>query len=178
MNDFRKARVYVGTYQKYNNGSIDGAWIDLKNFTDKEEFNNACRELHKDEDDLEFMFQDWENIPDELIDEAWISPNVFKLIQAAEADFNSDTEIDAFFVWMNDTNQDYAEDADVLVERFHDAYEGEYASEEDFARHIFDEYGIFDKMGGLAMYFDYDAFARDLFINDYLWDSDYVFRRV
>ena len=44
-----EARVYVGTYGKYNNGSLFGAWLDLSDYSDKEDFYEACRELHKDE---------------------------------------------------------------------------------------------------------------------------------
>ena len=70
-----EASVYVGTYGKYNNGSLFGAWLDLSDYADKEEFYEACRELHKDEEDAEFMFQDWENVPEGLIGESWISEN-------------------------------------------------------------------------------------------------------
>ena len=31
-------------------------------------------------------------------------------------------------------------------------------------------------MGNLAYYFDYDAYARDLFMWDYYYDNGYVFR--
>ena len=55
-----EAKVYVGTYGKYNNGSLSGAWLDLSDYSDKEEFYEACRELHKDEEDAEYMFQDWD----------------------------------------------------------------------------------------------------------------------
>ena len=72
-----EARVYVGTYGKYNNGSLFGAWLDLSDYSDKEDFYEACRELHKDEEDAEYMFQDWENVPENLIGESWISENFF-----------------------------------------------------------------------------------------------------
>ena len=39
-----EAKVYVGTYVKYNNGSLSGAWLDLSDYSDKEEFYEACRE--------------------------------------------------------------------------------------------------------------------------------------
>ena len=77
-----EASVYVGTYGKYNNGSLFGAWLDLSDYADKEEFYEACRELHKDEEDAEFMFQDWENVPEGLIGESWISENFFTLRDA------------------------------------------------------------------------------------------------
>ncbi len=74
-NDLSAARVYVGTYGKYNAGSLFGEWLDLSDYSDKEEFYDACRELHKDEEDAEFMFQDWENVPENLIGESWLSEN-------------------------------------------------------------------------------------------------------
>ena len=40
-----EAKIYVGTYGKYNNGSLSGAWLDLSDYSDKEEFYEACREL-------------------------------------------------------------------------------------------------------------------------------------
>ena len=43
--------VYVGTYRKYNNGSLYGAWMHLSDYSDYDEFGEACRELHKDEED-------------------------------------------------------------------------------------------------------------------------------
>ena len=60
-------RVYVGTYGKYNNGSIKGAWLNLADYADKDAFYAACAELHKDESDPEFMFQDHEGIPEGMI---------------------------------------------------------------------------------------------------------------
>ena len=77
-----EARVYVGTYGKYNNGSLFGTWLNLSDYLDKEDFYEACRELHKDEEDAEFMFQDWENVPEGLIGESWISENFFTLRDA------------------------------------------------------------------------------------------------
>ena len=58
------AKVYVGTYAKYNNGSIFGEWIDAEDYADKEEFIEACKELHKDEPDPELMLQDYEGFPE------------------------------------------------------------------------------------------------------------------
>jgi len=60
-----KPRVYVGTYAKYNAGSLFGAWIDLTGH-DRESFDTAARELHSDEEDPEIMLQDFEGLPREL----------------------------------------------------------------------------------------------------------------
>ena len=61
--------VYVGTYSKYNRGSIGGAWLDLEDYGDKDEFMKARQELHADEYDPEFMFQNYEGIPSQFITE-------------------------------------------------------------------------------------------------------------
>ena len=43
--------IYVGTYHKYNCGSLNGEWIHIQDFVDKGEFYEYIRELHSDEDD-------------------------------------------------------------------------------------------------------------------------------
>lgn len=109
-----EARVYVGTYNKYNNGSLFGKWLDLSDYSDKDEFLEACRKLHEDEQDPEFMFQDIENIPEALISESWLSDNFFELRDAIEK--LSETEQEAFFIWCDHHNSDISEeDADDLV---------------------------------------------------------------
>ena len=56
--------------------------------------------------------------------------------------------------------------------RMHDAYVGVYDSEEDFAEEIVSDcYDLDNMMGSLACYFDYEKFARDLFMCDYYFGS-------
>lgn len=73
MTDITTPSVYVGTYHKYNCGSIAGAWLDLTDFDSSEEFYERCRELHANEADPEFMFQDWEGIPSDMASECHIN---------------------------------------------------------------------------------------------------------
>lgn len=49
--DLKEAKVYVSTYKKYNEGSLNGGWLDLSDYSDKEEFYEACKDLHGDEND-------------------------------------------------------------------------------------------------------------------------------
>lgn len=65
-------RVYVGTYGKYNAGSLDGKWLDLSDYADWDEFITAAESLHADEHDPELMYQDWE-APSWAIDEYGVS---------------------------------------------------------------------------------------------------------
>ena len=88
-----------------------------------------------------------------------------------------DTETKAFAVWLqHDSYGIQKEDADDMVDKFQDEYQGEYDSEKDFAYEIVEEYH--DDLPEFAKtYFDYDAFARDLFIQDYWMEDGFVFRR-
>ena len=147
--------------------------LDLSDYSDKEDFYEACRELHKDEEDAEYMFQDWENVPENLIGESWISENFFTLRDAVEK--LGDTEQEAFFVWCNYKSHDLSEeDADDLVRDFQDEYQGQYDDEEDFAYQIVEE--CYDLPEFAKTYFDYKQFARDLFMCDYWFDDGFVFR--
>lgn len=53
-----EVKVYVGTYGKYNDGNLNGEWFDLGDYSDKDEFIEACLEFHEDEEDPELMVQD------------------------------------------------------------------------------------------------------------------------
>ena len=87
------------------------------------------------------------------------------------------------FIQMDDDKQKafkayVSATGDDSISDFEDCYEGKYDSEEDFATHIVNEcYDLERMMGNLSYYFDYKAFARDLFISDYIFEDGYVFRR-
>ena len=159
--------LYCGAYAKYNNGSIEGMWIDLTTFDEYDEFIEFCCNLHADEDDPELMFQDYENFPRELYSESCFDEDDFDTI-IKYASFADRDAVDAFLSCFSVDELD----------KFEDAYQGEFDSEEDFAYHIIDEcYDIEQTMGNLSFYFDYEKFARDLFMCDYFFDNGYVFRR-
>ena len=54
--DLSEARIYVGTYAKYNNGSLQGEWVELSDFYDLDDFMERCAEIHEDEEEPEYMF--------------------------------------------------------------------------------------------------------------------------
>ena len=93
--DLSEARIYVGTYAKYNNGSLQGEWVELSDFYDLDDFMERCAEIHEDEEEPEYMFQAWEEIPDGLIDEGHLQDNFFELRD--ELDRLNDTEKEAFW---------------------------------------------------------------------------------
>ena len=151
--------LYCGTYGKYNSGNFNGMWVNVSTFDSYEDFVNFCKAIHSDEEDPEIMCQDGENIPDSLCSESMGEEEFNKILEYCElCDDYSVEAVDDFLEIFS------PEDLD----RMDDAYAGVYDSKEDFAREIVNDcYDIEKMMGDLACYFDYEAFARDLFMCDY-----------
>lgn len=80
------SKCYVGTYKKYNEGILAGKWLNLSDYPTYQEFLQACKDLHKNEDDPEFMIQDWEDLPDGFPSVEWINEQAFNDIKAAMQD--------------------------------------------------------------------------------------------
>jgi len=76
-------RVYVGTYGQYNAGSLIGKWVDLSDYSDKDEFLEDLENWHREhgDPDPELMFQDYEGMPDGYISESWIHADVWPLME-------------------------------------------------------------------------------------------------
>lgn len=116
------------------------------------------------------MAQDYEGFPRQWYNEGFMSEDDFAHIleYSDMCDKHGQEAVD-----------DYMEFHDEL-DNFEEAYCGEWDSEEDFARFIVEEcYNIEAMMGSLANYFDYEAYARELFMYDYnMGANNNVFRRV
>jgi antirestriction protein len=120
-------KIYVGTYAKYNNGSIAGAWLTLSDYNDAEQFIDACKELHNDEQDIELMFQDFDD--------------VHKNYQKECVDLNALYE---YVNACNGGNKDVIDaglDCEIPLDSILDAYQGEYDSDIDFAQQRAEECG-------------------------------------
>lgn len=78
-----KAKVYVGTYKKYNGGSLAGAWLSLADFKNYDAFLAACNKLHDDEKDPEFLILDSEDFPDGLDCLEWVYRDDFDDVKKA-----------------------------------------------------------------------------------------------
>ncbi|EGV6768546.1 DUF1472 domain-containing protein [Salmonella enterica] len=159
--------VYVGTWHKYNCGSIAGRWFDLATFDDERDFFAACRALHQDEADPELMFQDYEGFPGNMASEChinWAWVEGFRLARDEGCE-------EAYRLWVEDTGE-------TDFDTFRDAWWGEADSEEAFAVEFASDTGLLaDVPETVALYFDYEAYARDLFLDSFTFIDGHVFRR-
>lgn len=144
------SKIYVGTYKKYNNGSIKGDWLDLEDYASNDDFYEACRELHNDEPDPELMFQDWEDIPASFITESSLDERVWEWLKLDEEDRQT---VSSYLAEVDDSR-----DVEVALEN----YEGEHDSEHDWAREVWDSTGMSNQLPEFAQnYIDYEGYARD-----------------
>lgn len=167
-----EVRVYCGTYAKYNNGSIFGDWFDLSDYSSKEDLYKAFAELHKDEDDPEYMFQDYE-VPEllkSMIGESWMSDDLFTAIEALE---NADHDIEMYEAFQSCFgDQDSIEQ---LIENADSAFQGKYDSDEDFAQQLAEDCGmVSDDAKWPYTCIDWEQAAREL-MYDYSGDNGYYF---
>lgn len=167
-------KLYVGTYKKYNEGSLEGAWLDLEDYNDADEFRKACYELHKDEDDPELMFQDsdidydWE---DGLYSECNVPEEWWEIKDELER-LHVDDEI--FSAYCDEISGTVSADE---VHRCQDAYIGEYEDGETYAREYYeDSYKTVSDLG-LWDYIDWERVWSDMedngmrLINNHLFDT-------
>ena len=157
------ASVYVGTYAKYNNGSINGAWVDLTKFSDEDEFLDYCRELHKDEEDPELMYQDFEEFPKRYYSESYINSDLWEWLAL---DDNEKDILEAYLECFG---------YDGTIEEAMDAYVGQYNSDIDFTMEWLEMCGDIPKDLPSIIHIDWEATARDLMM-DFNESNGFYFR--
>lgn len=147
-------RIYVACLAAYNSGHLHGKWIDATQGVEfiREEINEI---LHTS--------------PEQGAEEYAIHDSEFLGNISEYAGLDEIAERAEFIA-------EHGEVALALLKHYHDlkdamgaidGYHGEYDSELDYAYRYVEDTGMFqDVPQTIQNYFDYESFARDLFIND------------
>ena len=156
----KQPSLYVGTYHKYASGSIKGAWFNLEDYADKDEFLEACKALHSDEEDAEYMFQGFADFPLALYHESAIDDTLFEFVHLSEE------EQEIMEAWLNFGN-------DFDVGQMRECYAGKFDSLTEWAENFLEDTGQLNEIPErLRYYFDYEAYARDARLNGDIWIDD------
>jgi len=160
--------VYVGTYRKYNDGNINGAWLIISEYVNHAAFMAAVSELHADEiaahGEIEPMFQDFQCFPKDFYSESRIDPALWDYLDCDIAD-------DVKRAWMDNGNDWDGESEDAINE----AYQGEFTSAADWAEgYLTGTGGLEGVPDHLAYYIDFQAYGRDAVLNGDMWCTDSV----
>lgn len=160
------AALYVGTYKKYNSGSLFGEWLQLDTFEDGEEFFEVCRILHSDEKHPEFMFQDYSDIPEWAYSECLSVEYIDKLIEFAKLDeYDREAVCD-----LMEKGCDISE----ALENYGDNY-GKFDSFKEFAEYYADEFMNIPEH--LTCFIDYDKIEHSLDFDFFIGENGFVFLR-
>ena len=141
--------IYIACLASYNNGILFGKWIKPSN--DVEELQGQINEILKSssipnaEEWAIHDYDDFHNLGE--------NPNLEDITKIVEAyEEHGKEQINAFLTLYS------VED----LEHFEDSYIGEYDSFLDYATNIFDECYLHNVPENVALYIDYEKFARDL----------------
>ena len=164
-------KVYVACLAAYNNGILHGSWIDA---------NQEAEAIHEAIKDMlakspianaeEWAIHDYEGFCGLRLSEYESIESVAEMAAMIEEHGEA---------WAKFAEYEGIEYA--TLERFEEAYAGEWLSEEEFAEELASE--TMEIPEHLSFYIDYEKLARDLFINDYFSAESegckvYVFRRM
>ncbi len=164
-------RIYVACLAAYNNGYLHGQWIEANQ--DKDDIYSEIQKMLSKSpipNSEEWAIHDYEGFMglrlSESEDIATVAEIAVMLEEHGEA-------------WAKFAEYEGVEYA--TLERFEEAYAGQWDSEEDFAEDLANETMEIPKH--LEYYIDYEKLARDLFINDYFSAEGsgykvHVFRRL
>ena len=172
MQDLDGAGVYVGTYRKYNEGSLYGAWIDLEQFTDAEDFLEVCHTLHDDEEDPELMFQDFQGFPRELYGESMSTEEIQTILDYLALDEEEREMIADYIQCFGGRISDFED----LLDKAKNSEHGKWDDFQDFADMMADEMiSSSNAPEFITNYFDYEKFARELGWDYEIGDNGWVF---
>ena len=174
-------KIYVASLSDYNAGILHGAWFNLADYNDDEELYAAIESQVLETSPTahaeglktaeKYAIHDYDEIYPSGLGE-YESLEFLMEIQSCLNRCSSGEEEEAFCAWMDETGNapDYSS--------FEDAYCGKYESEEDYAYQYIEDTGMLDSLPEWAQrYFDYEAFARDMFLDEYtMTESGHVFR--
>ena len=159
MNDV--VSVYVGTYAKYNNGSLFGEWVDINKFDCHKEFHSYCVKLHDDETDPELMYQDHEGLPGD--DCGNINGYLWQWLALDQ----TSRDVVCAYMYCFDCN------LTVAFQNYADAYIGQFDSMEEFSHDHFIEWHQIPNT--LIDYIDYNKVDIEYELEYYI-NNGHVFR--
>jgi antirestriction protein len=167
-------KIYVGTYKKYNEGNLFGKWLDLDDYSNFEQLKEEMYNLHIDEEDPEFMIQDWEcnNIINsfEFINESFISDEIYHIINII-TESNISEEVLESYISCNSSLKNINE----IIEEIEECYVGEFQNDIEFVQSLLEETGEIPSNLPNYIYIDWERTTRDIMM-DYTTDNNHYFR--
>lgn len=164
------ASIYVSTYAKYNNSSLYGKWLNLSDYSDYDSLLTAMYDLHSDESDPEFMFQDYECPILEklgLLSECHISKDIYDVLEQIN---DSGHNVEVYEACLDNLGQ---MDFQSIYEYVNNFYYGEYANDIEFVEYLYENDIPFNLPNFVVI--DWEATARNI-MYDYFESNGHYFK--
>jgi antirestriction protein len=168
-------KIAVSTYHNYNSGHLDFIWIDTQKFIDKDGFYKGLDIINSQfwkEDDPEYMFQDYEDIPECFISESWVSEYVFTINDILD---NTGVTLEQLTSYCDDYGYDLEkEDIYDIISKIEDNF---FCHKEDFEEmcwHFAEE--SYGKQIIESGYFDITRYMRDTELSMSVIDDFYYYQ--
>lgn len=148
--------IYVACLAAYNNGILHGEWIEV---TDEESIHDEIQKIltaSPIENAEEYAIHDYEGFGSLRLEEYESISTVCELAELMREHGEVILEL-----------YSYHGDLEFAKKQLENNYYGEHKSELDFAYDLFDDLYAHQVPEHLGFYIDYEAFCRDLFINDF-----------
>ncbi len=123
--------IYVADLEAYNNGKLVGEWLDLTDYNDADELNDAIQDLLKEWGVKEYAIHDAENLPSSMYSEYMGAKDFAELYEMMDLAKENDLPLAV----VQEIVSQYDTDA---VNNFY----GKYDSAVDFAQQLVDDTGI------------------------------------
>ena len=157
--------IYVASLSHYNQGILKGTWLDIDNLSG-DEIKDKIQEYLDSIGVEEYAIHDHEGL-DPIYSEY---PNFYEVSSYIKAcnEFTKEA-VESFVISFSISELD----------DFNDLYMGKYDSEEEFATEFIESTGELDQIPEVfRYYFDYDMYARDLFIENFTFNNGFVFMNI
>ena len=119
--DLNQAEVAVTTQHLIDIRQEKDNWLQMSDFGDMGEFLCTCSDMFPEEENPEYRYTRWEEIPGSLINRQWLCPNFFEIREAMEQLDEPDKEW--FFDWCDKCHHDISsEDPHLLVAHYLELY--------------------------------------------------------
>jgi hypothetical protein len=134
-------RIYVADLEAYNNGRLEGEWLDLADYNDADELMDAIQDVLKKSGGEEYAIHDYENFPSSMYSEYMGKRDFEELYEMMELADRNDLPLEVV--------QDIVSQFDASAV---DEFIGKYDSADDFAQQLVDD------LGGIQNFNDFERY--------------------
>ena len=130
VKDLTEGEIFVDTMFSVESGAGSGNRFYLADYATMHEFLTDCASWFSDEEAPEYVYLEWNGIPDCLITRTWLCPNIFEIRDALQM-LDGDS-IGRFPEWCRNNGHDLTKDDPLmLVTRYQDYSHPNYNHDSD-----------------------------------------------